>query len=101
VVELLRQAVPATVLVVAVDPGKVCNRVWLTSGERGLIGRPVSLPVLREGIDRLAGLIAASGVAGPPRIAVEATGRRCCIERSPRPSAPTSALRRQIIGTVE
>ncbi len=75
VVQLLRQAVPATALVVAVDPGKVSNRVWLTSAERGLIGEPVSLPVLREGVDRLAGLIAASGVAGAPTIAVEATGR--------------------------
>lgn len=73
--QLLRQVVPATALVVAVDPGKVSNRVWLTSGERGLIGEPVSLPVLREGVDRLAGLIAASGVAGAPTIAVEATGR--------------------------
>jgi transposase len=75
VVELLRQAVPTSALVVAVDPGKVSNRVWLTSGERGLIGAPVSLPVLREGVDTLAGLIAASGVAGPPVIGVEATGR--------------------------
>jgi hypothetical protein len=75
VVELLRQAVPATALMVAVDPGKVSNRVWLTSGERGLIGEPVSLPVLREGIDTLAGLITTSGVAGAPTIAVEATGR--------------------------
>jgi transposase len=73
-VELLRQAVAVSALVVAVDPGKVSNRVWLTSGERGLIGEPVSLPVLREGIDTLAGLIAASGVAGPPVIGVEATG---------------------------
>jgi transposase len=74
VVELLRQAVPASVLVVAVDPGKVSNRVWLTSGERGLIGEPVSLPVPREGIDTLTGLIGASGVTGPPVIGVEATG---------------------------
>jgi hypothetical protein len=74
-VELLRQAIPARVLVVAVDPGKVSNRVWLTSGERGLIGEAASLPVLREGIDTLAGLIGASGVPGPPIIAVEATGR--------------------------
>jgi transposase len=72
--ELLRQAVPASALVVAVDPGKASNRVWLTSGERGLIGEPVSLPVLREGVDTLAGLIGASGVAGPPVIGVEATG---------------------------
>ena len=55
VVELLGQAVPASVLVVAVDPGKVSNRVWLTSGERGLIGEPMSLPVLGEGIDTLTG----------------------------------------------
>jgi hypothetical protein len=41
-VELLRQAVAMSALVVAVDPGKVSNRVWLTSGERGLIGEPVS-----------------------------------------------------------
>ena len=74
-VELLRQVLPATALVVAVDPGKVSNRVWLTSGERGLIGEPVSLPVLREGVEALAGLIGASGVAGPPVIGVEATGR--------------------------
>jgi hypothetical protein len=73
-VELLHQAVAMSALVVAVDPGKVSNRVWLTSGERGLIGEPVSLPVLREGIDTLSGLIAASGVAGPPIIGVEATG---------------------------
>jgi hypothetical protein len=47
-VELLRQAVATSALVVAVDPGKVSNRVWLASGERGLIGEPVSLPVPRE-----------------------------------------------------
>jgi hypothetical protein len=29
VVELLREAVPATALVVAVDPGKVSKRAWL------------------------------------------------------------------------
>jgi transposase len=74
VVELLRQAVPATTLVVAVDPGKVSNRVWLTSGERGLIGEPVSLPVLGEGVQALCRLMATSGVAGPPIIGVEATG---------------------------
>lgn len=74
-VELLRQAVPAAALVVAVDPGKVSNRVWLTSGERGLIGQPVSLPVLREGVQALARLVRASEVAGPPIIGVEATGR--------------------------
>ena len=60
--DLLRREVPATCLVVAVDPGKAFNRVWVTSGERGLIGEPVSLPVLCDGVDELARLIDASGV---------------------------------------
>jgi transposase len=72
--DLLRREVPASSLVVAIDPGKAFNRVWLTSGERGLIGEPVSLPVLREGIERLQQLIAASGVPGPPVIGLEETG---------------------------
>jgi transposase len=71
---LLRREVPATSLVVAVDPGKAFNRVWLTTGERGLIGEPVTLPVLRDGVDELERLIAASGVVGPPVIGLEATG---------------------------
>jgi transposase len=72
--DLLRREVPATSLVVAVDPGKAFNRVWLTSGERGLIGDPVSLPVLRDGVDELARLIVRSGIAGAPVIGIEATG---------------------------
>ena len=72
--DLVRREVPATSVVVAVDPGKAFNRVWLTTGESGLIGEPVTLPVLRDGFDELARLIAASGVAGPPVIGVEATG---------------------------
>jgi transposase len=72
--DLLRREVPVTSLVVAIDPGKAFNRVWLTSGERGLIGEPVSLPVLRDGVDELARLIAASGIGGPPVIGMEATG---------------------------
>jgi transposase len=72
--DLLRREVPATSLVVAIDPGKAFNRVWLTTGKQGLIGEPVSLPVLRDGIDELASLIYASGVEGPPVIGLEATG---------------------------
>jgi transposase len=72
--DLLRREVPRGALVVAVDPGKAFNRVWLTTGERGLIGEPVSLPVLREGVDELERLIASSGVGGPPVIGLEATG---------------------------
>jgi transposase len=71
---LLRKEVAADRLVVAIDPGKVMNRVWLTTGERGLIGDPVSLPVLRDGVEELDRLIAASGADGAPVIGIEATG---------------------------
>lgn len=71
---LLREALAAETLVVAVDPGKVTNRVWLASSERGLIGEPVSLSTLRAGVDELVRLIAASGAATDPVIAIEATG---------------------------
>jgi transposase len=73
-VGLLRREVPASSLIVAIDPGKVFNRVWLTSGERGLIGEPVSLPVLRDGVDELERLISVAAVGGPPVIGLEATG---------------------------
>ena len=72
--DLLRREVASSVLVVAVDPGKAFNRVWLTSGERGLIGDPVSLAVLRDGVDELERLIIASGVTGAPVIGLEASG---------------------------
>jgi transposase len=72
--DLLRREVPATSLVVAVDPGKAFNRVWLTTGQRGLIGEPVTLPVLREGVDELERLIESSGVGGRPVIGLESTG---------------------------
>jgi transposase len=71
---LLQKALPAETLVVAIDPGKVVNRVVLATGERGLIGEPVSLSTLREGLDKLVGLIAGSDVGGEPVIAIEATG---------------------------
>ena len=71
---LLLREVPGDRLVVAIDPGKVSNRVWLTTGERGLIGEPVSLPVLRDGVEELDRLIASSGVDGAPVIGIEATG---------------------------
>ena len=72
--DLLRREVLATWLVGGIDPGKAYNRVWLTTGERGLIGEPVSLPVLRDGVDELERLVVASGVGGPPVIGLEATG---------------------------
>ena len=71
---LLREVLPAETLVVAIDPGKVANRVWLASGESGLIGGPVSLSTLKQGVDALEGLVSASGIAAEPLIAIEATG---------------------------
>ena len=68
---------PATV-VVAVDPGKVMNRVWVSNGA-GLLEEPVSLPVARSGIAALEKMLAAHG--GERVIAIEATG---CSERLPR-----------------
>ena len=61
---------PATV-VVAVDPGKVMNRVWVSDGA-GLLEEPVSLPVARSGIAALEQMLAAH--AGERVIAIEATG---------------------------
>lgn len=61
---------PATV-VVAVDPGKVMNRVWVSDGS-GLLEEPVSLSVARDGIVVLERMLAAH--AGEQVIAIEATG---------------------------
>ncbi|HEX3323849.1 MAG TPA: IS110 family transposase [Solirubrobacterales bacterium] len=71
--DLVSAELPARTLVVAIDPGKVTNRVLLADGERGLIGEPVSLPTLREGIDQLWHLIEDAG-APETVIAIEATG---------------------------
>jgi transposase len=62
---------PATVIV-AVDPGKVLNRVWVSNGA-GLLAEPVSLPVSHEGVQVLERLLAERDAAEPV-IAVEATG---------------------------
>jgi transposase len=62
---------PATVIV-AVDPGKVMNRVWVSNGS-GLLADPVSLPVARDGIGQLERLLVEHDAADPV-IAVEATG---------------------------
>jgi transposase len=60
-------------LVAAIDPGKVSNRVWLATGDGGLIGEPLSLPVARTGVDELERLIRRQAVAAPV-IGIEATG---------------------------
>src|SRR5436190_3627663 len=70
----LRIAAPAEALLVAVDPGKAHHRVWVTNQSEGLLEEPRSLPALRDGVDELERLIARHSPAGPPLIAVEATG---------------------------
>jgi transposase len=72
-VDLVSAELPAKTLVVAIDPGKVTNRVVLADGEQGMIGEPVSLPTQREGIERLCELIEATD-APETVIAIEATG---------------------------
>lgn len=58
---------------VAIDPGKVESRAWLSTGERGLVCEPTSLPTSRAGLAELERLVAASD-AGSPVIALEQTG---------------------------
>jgi transposase len=72
-VDLVRAELPASTLVVAIDPGKVSNRVLLASGERGAIGEPVSLSVQRDGFEQLCRLIESTG-ASETVVALEATG---------------------------
>lgn len=69
---MLHAALEPSTVVVAVDPGKAVNRVWVSNGA-GLLEQPVSLPVSREGIIRLQQVLAAHQV-GEAVIAIEATG---------------------------
>ena len=71
---LLHEALPASTLVVAVDPGKVSNRVWLSTGEAGTVVPPLSLPVLRPGLDQLHRLVVEHTGPSDPVFAIEATG---------------------------
>jgi transposase len=68
----LEVALDPSRVIVAVDPGKVSNRVWVSDGS-GLLTDPVSLPVAREGISLLERLLE-DHAAIDPVIAVEATG---------------------------
>jgi transposase len=65
---------PST-LVLAVDPGKVSNRVWLSDGT-GLLVEPVSMPVSREGFAGVERLVSSHEEGHHPAvvIAIEATG---------------------------
>ncbi|WP_157988114.1 IS110 family RNA-guided transposase [Jiangella endophytica] len=68
---MLEVALDRGAVIVAVDPGKVMNRVWVSNGN-GLLTEPVSLPVARSGVVALEKMLAAH--AGEPVIAIEATG---------------------------
>jgi transposase len=56
-------------VIVAIDPGKVVNRVWVTDRD-GVVGHPVSLPSSRAGLDRLEALVGSASAL----FAIEATG---------------------------
>ncbi|MDT5102334.1 MAG: hypothetical protein QOC76_6071 [Mycobacterium sp.] len=62
---------PATVIV-AVDPGKAFNRVWISNGA-GMLTDPMSLSVSQEGIFQLELALNKHGPDAPV-IAIEATG---------------------------
>jgi transposase len=66
----LLERVPFDRVIVAIDPGKAVNRVWVTAAD-GLVGEPVSVPTTRDGFDRLGGLVAGAQM---PLFAIEATG---------------------------
>ena len=70
---MLEVALDPATAIVAVDPGKVLNRVWVSNGA-GLLEDPVSLPVSREGICRLERLLNPHAKTEEPVIAIEATG---------------------------
>jgi hypothetical protein len=72
--DLLQRALPVDTLVVAVDPGKALNRIWLSTDVDGLLLDPLTLPVLRSGIDELTRLIQLHRGARDPVIAIETTG---------------------------
>jgi transposase len=66
----LLERVPFDQVIVAIDPGKALNRVWVTAAD-GLVGEPESVPTSREGIEHLAAVL--EGVRRPV-FAIEATG---------------------------
>jgi transposase len=57
-------------VIVAIDPGKVRHRVWVTTAD-GVVGAPLSVPSSRVGVECVAGLLDGRSV---PLFAVEATG---------------------------
>jgi transposase len=73
-VGLLHEPLSASTLVVAIDPGKVSNRVWLSTGDAGAVVPPLSLPVLRPGLDQLHRLVVDHAGSAGLVFAIEETG---------------------------
>ncbi|PJE04654.1 MAG: hypothetical protein CK429_31410 [Mycobacterium sp.] len=69
---VLKVALDPSTVIVAVDPGKALNRVWISNGS-GLLADPMSLSVAREGIAELERALSRHGPIDPV-IAIEATG---------------------------
>jgi transposase len=72
--ELLQVALPGSTLVVAIDPGKAHHRVWLSTGDGGLVVDPITVPVLREGLEEVTRLVRQHRGESVPVVAIEATG---------------------------
>jgi len=72
--DLLQRALPGDTLVVAIDPGKAQNRVWLSTDAAGLLVEPLVLPVLAVELTRLGRVVQQHRGARDPVIAIEATG---------------------------
>ena len=59
---------------VALNPGKAQNRVWLSTDAAGLLVEPLVLPVLAVELTRLGRVVQQHRGARDPVIAIEATG---------------------------
>jgi transposase len=71
---LLQKSLPVSTLVVAIDPGKAQNRIWLTRDDPELVVEPFTLAVLRAGLEQLDTLVRRHAPNGSAVFAVEATG---------------------------
>jgi hypothetical protein len=71
---LLQRSLPPSTLVVAIDPGKAPHRVWLSTDAAGLVTEPLTVPVLRAGLETLDGLVRRYSAGGQLVFAVEAAG---------------------------
>jgi Transposase len=69
---VLEVALDPSTVIVAVDPGKAFNRVWISNGA-GMLADPMSLSVGRDGIAQLELALNKHGPDAPV-IAIEATG---------------------------